>query len=91
VLALFVMQRVVKARHHARCVAEGGMLGDVLDALAIDENGAIVTQRLEIFFAILRPSDLSLADLLRRRRGRRVLDLRLSRHDLSPAVVRVAN
>ena len=47
VLALGVVQRVVEARDHARGVAEGRMRGDVLDALAVDVDLAIVAQRVQ--------------------------------------------
>ena len=66
VLALVVVQRVVEARDHARGVAEGRMGGDVLDPLAVDVDGAVVAQRVQIFRAGLRTGDFDVADVLRR-------------------------
>ena len=48
VLALGVVQRVIQPRHHPRGVAEGLVLGDVLDPLAVDEVVAPVGQRGEV-------------------------------------------
>ena len=51
VLVLGIVQRVVKARDHACGIAEGRMRGDVLDALAVDVDLAVVAQRLQILLA----------------------------------------
>jgi hypothetical protein len=61
VLALWIVQRIVKPGDHPRGVAEGGMLGHVLDALAVDENGAVVGERGQIFRAGLRRGNGNLA------------------------------
>ena len=45
------MQRVVEPRHHPRGIAEGGMLGDVLDALAVDPHLSAVVEAVEKFLA----------------------------------------
>jgi hypothetical protein len=37
-LILILVQRIVKPGDHPRGIAEGGMLGDVLDALTIDPD-----------------------------------------------------
>jgi hypothetical protein len=39
---------VVEPRDRARRLAEGAVLGDVLDALAVDEHGAAVIERAKI-------------------------------------------
>ena len=49
-----VVQRIVKPGHHARGVAEGRVRRDVLHALAVDVNRAVVAERLDIFRAGLR-------------------------------------
>src|SRR5437773_8277219 len=43
-----VVERVVEPRDHPRGIAEGGMRGDVLHALAVNPDFAIVAQALEI-------------------------------------------
>ena len=68
VLALGVVQRVVQPRHHPRGVAEGLVLGHVLDPLAVDEDLAPVGERGEVVGAGLRRGDLHLAGGLRPRR-----------------------
>ena len=65
VLALGVVQRIVKPRHHFRGVAERRVLGDVLDALAVDVDLAVVGQRGEIIRAGLRGRNFDLACGLR--------------------------
>jgi hypothetical protein len=64
VLALVVVQRVVEAGDHARGVAEGRMGGDVFDPLAVDVDGAVIAQRVQIFLAGLRTGDFDVADVL---------------------------
>src|SRR5262249_32473794 len=49
-----VVQGIEQPRHHARGVAEGRMRGHVLHPLAVDVDGAIVAQRIEIFGSGLR-------------------------------------
>ena len=44
---LSVVQRVVEAGDHARGIAERRTRGDVLHALAVDVDGAIVAQRFQ--------------------------------------------
>ena len=51
VLVLGIVQRVVEARDHARGVAEGWMRRDVLDALAVDVDLAVVAQQLQELIA----------------------------------------
>ena len=51
VLGLGVVQRVVEPRDRARGIAERGMGGHVLDALAIDVDVTSITQAGEIFRA----------------------------------------
>src|SRR3981189_1615477 len=63
VLSLVVMQRVEQARHHPGGVAEGRMGGDVLDALAVDEDLAAVAQGFDVLRAGLRFGDFHLADV----------------------------
>src|SRR6267378_4152581 len=73
VLSLVVMQRVEQARHHPGGVAEGRMGGDVLDALAVDEDLAAVAQGFDVLRAGLRFGNSHLADVFRpTREGRAV-------------------
>src|SRR6202035_470493 len=46
-----LMQRIVEPGDHPRGVAEAGMRGDVLDALAIDPDFAAVIEAVEVFLA----------------------------------------
>ena len=48
---MVAMQRVVEPRHHPRGITEGGMLGDVLDALAVDPHLSAVVEAVEKFLA----------------------------------------
>ena len=57
--AFGIMQRVIQPGDHARGVTEGRMRGDVFYPFAVEEHLAVVTQRLEIFGAVLRPRDLN--------------------------------
>src|SRR5262249_51469541 len=59
--ALGIVQRVVEPRHDARGVAESLVLGDVLDALAVDVDLASVRQRGQILGTGLRRRDLELS------------------------------
>ena len=88
VLAIAV-ERIVEAGDHARGVAEGGMRRDVFDLLAVDVNGAAVSQRVEIFLSGLRATDFDVAGVLRRTCLCRV-SLRLACHRVvsPPANVR---
>ena len=61
VLALGIVERVVQPRHHPGGVAERLVLGDVLDALAVDVDLAAVGQRREVVGAGLRRGNLHLA------------------------------
>jgi hypothetical protein len=75
VLALGIVQRVVQPRHHPGGVAERLVLGDVLDALAVDVDLAAVGQRGEVVGAGLRRGDLHLAGGLGPGRERRAVIL----------------
>ena len=48
---MIAMQRVVEPRNHPRRVAEGRMLGDVLDPLAVDPHLSAVIEAVEEFLA----------------------------------------
>src|SRR5437763_7334180 len=45
-LLLVLMQRIIKAGDHSRGVAEGGVLGDVFDALAVNPDFSRPSSRL---------------------------------------------
>ena len=53
-LLLVLMQRIIKTGDHPRGVAEGGVLGDVLDALAVNPDFAAVIEAVEEFLAGVR-------------------------------------
>src|SRR3984893_7930110 len=56
------MQRVVKARDHACAVLKRWMLGDLVDALAVDPDLAAIVETVEIFAAGVRQGLRSGAD-----------------------------
>jgi hypothetical protein len=90
--ALVVVQRVIEPGDHPCGVAKRRMSRDVFDPLAVDEHGAAVAQRLDIFVAILRPVHLESAITLRslwprRSDGRRfAFHGRLDRHADLPGI-----
>ena len=77
---LGIAQRVVEPRHHARGVAERRMGGHVLHALAVDEDRAIIAERVEVFVAGLRRGDARLCGGL----SGRLRSLRSNAHGAHP-------
>jgi hypothetical protein len=55
----FVVQRVVHPRQHPRGVAKGGMLGNVLDPLAVNPYLARIADALQEFLAVEGPLRLA--------------------------------
>src|SRR5690606_8679163 len=51
VARLLVVQSVIQAREHARGIPEGGMIYDVLYALAVDPDLTAIVQTVEILLA----------------------------------------